>query len=174
MKHGSSQAIDRRNIVHNTLMSKAKEHVPFRADLLLDSLRRSSVKIGTIQRGLAWPLRTDDTHKSRSVSIFCPFSLCPLWSDSGCVGRSPPKPPQFWMVLGDRLEPASVFACFSEPASNPAQFLCVWGVAAISDTIWGGGPITMLRQPASLPQPLILIEDCMCHHTDAKARLTSV
>ena len=32
-------------------------------------LRGSSVKIGTIQRRLAWPLRKDDTHKSRSVNI---------------------------------------------------------------------------------------------------------
>ena len=39
-----------------------------------DSLRGSSVKIGTIQRRLAWPLRKDDTHKSRSVNIFCAFS----------------------------------------------------------------------------------------------------
>ena len=31
---------------------------------LLDSLRGSSVKIGTIQRRLAWPLCKDDTHKS--------------------------------------------------------------------------------------------------------------
>ena len=37
----------------------------------MDSLRGSSVKIGTIQRRLAWPLRKDDTHKSRSVPIFC-------------------------------------------------------------------------------------------------------
>ena len=36
----------------------------------LDPLRRSSVKIGTIQRRLAWPLRKDDTHKSRSVNNF--------------------------------------------------------------------------------------------------------
>ena len=36
----------------------------------LDSLRGSSVKIGTIQRRLAWPLRKDDTHKSRSVPDF--------------------------------------------------------------------------------------------------------
>ena len=34
----------------------------------LDSLRGSSVKIGTMQRRLAWPLRKDDTHKSRSVN----------------------------------------------------------------------------------------------------------
>ena len=38
--------------------------------LLLDSLRGSSVKIGTIQRRLAWPLRKDDTHKSRRVDDF--------------------------------------------------------------------------------------------------------
>ena len=34
----------------------------------LDSLRGPSVNIGTIQRRLAWPLRKDDTHKSRSVN----------------------------------------------------------------------------------------------------------
>ena len=33
-----------------------------------DSLRGSSVKIGTVQRRLAWPLRKDHTHKSRSVN----------------------------------------------------------------------------------------------------------
>ena len=36
----------------------------------MDTLRGSSVKIGTIQRRLAWPLRKDDTHKSRSVHNF--------------------------------------------------------------------------------------------------------
>ena len=38
--------------------------------LRMDPLRRSSVKIGTIQRRLAWPLRKDDTHKSRRVHNF--------------------------------------------------------------------------------------------------------
>jgi len=33
----------------------------------------SSVKIGTMQRRLAWPLRKDDTHKSRSVYNFLDF-----------------------------------------------------------------------------------------------------
>ena len=37
---------------------------------LPDSLRGSSEKIGTTQRRLAWPLRKDDTHKSRSVPSF--------------------------------------------------------------------------------------------------------
>ena len=40
----------------------------FPVGVQLDSLRGSSVKIGTIQRRLAWPLRKDDTHKSRSVN----------------------------------------------------------------------------------------------------------
>ena len=34
----------------------------------LDSLRGSSVKVGKIQRSLAWPLRKDDARKSRSVN----------------------------------------------------------------------------------------------------------
>ena len=34
-----------------------------------DSLRGSSVKIGTIQRILAWPLRKDDTHTHTSISV---------------------------------------------------------------------------------------------------------
>ena len=36
---------------------------------LSDSLRGSSVKLGTIQRRLSWPPRKDDMHKSRSVNI---------------------------------------------------------------------------------------------------------
>ena len=40
---------------------------------LVDSFRGSSVKIGTIQRRLAWPLRKDDTHKSRSGNHFLPM-----------------------------------------------------------------------------------------------------
>ena len=45
--------------------------VVIRLDLLLES----SVKIGTIQRRLAWPLRKDDTHKSRSVTNFFNSSI---------------------------------------------------------------------------------------------------
>ena len=37
----------------------------------LDSLRGSSVKIGTIQRRLAWPLRKDDTQNREAFHIFC-------------------------------------------------------------------------------------------------------
>ena len=58
----------------------------FASDIaILDSLRGSSVKIGTIQRRLAWPLRKDDTHKSRSVQSFLfLFVLClPPCADLG-------------------------------------------------------------------------------------------
>ena len=52
--------------------------------LPLDSLRGSSVKIGTIQRRLAWPLRKDDTHKSRSVDNFvCLYLLAAVWEAAG-------------------------------------------------------------------------------------------
>ena len=53
----------------------------------LDSLRRSSVKIGTIQRRLAWPLRKDDTHKSRSVTNF--FQIEALGDLSEELGDTP-------------------------------------------------------------------------------------
>ena len=44
--------------------------MPYRTHNLPDSLRGSSDKIGAIQRRLAWPLRKDDTHKSKSVPSF--------------------------------------------------------------------------------------------------------
>ena len=52
---------------------------------LSDSLRGSSVKIGTIQRRLAWPLRKDDTHKSRSVNNFFLISGG-VWQKAGLAG----------------------------------------------------------------------------------------
>ena len=42
-------------------------HTAYR-DRTRGSLRGSSVKLGTMQRKLAWPLRKDDTHTSRSVN----------------------------------------------------------------------------------------------------------
>ena len=45
--------------------------------------KRSSAKIGTIQRRLAWPLRKDDTHKSRMYHFwkkFCLFPNCLVFS----------------------------------------------------------------------------------------------
>ena len=49
--------------------------------LSAESLRGPSVKIGTIQRRLAWPLRKDDTHKSRKYHY---FAVCVRFdSDAG-------------------------------------------------------------------------------------------
>ena len=63
---------------------------------MLDSLRGSSVKIGTIQRRLAWPLRKDDTHKSRSVNNFF-MTPAPHISaasrDISAMTQQPPPPP---------------------------------------------------------------------------------
>ena len=36
----------------------------------MDSLRGSSVRIGTMQRSSGWPPRKDDMHKSRSANTF--------------------------------------------------------------------------------------------------------
>jgi len=71
--HGHSPAAPlRRRFLIYLLLSpgSVRPHQPRWSLKLLDSLRGSSVKIGTIQRRLAWPLRKDDTHKSRSVSNF--------------------------------------------------------------------------------------------------------
>ncbi|THU72411.1 hypothetical protein C4D60_Mb04t11820 [Musa balbisiana] len=45
----------------------------------------TSDKIGTIQRRLAWPLRKDDTHKSRNGPNFFSFASC---SSALCVPKS--------------------------------------------------------------------------------------
>ena len=50
------------------------------------SLRGPSIKIGTIERRLAWPLRMDDTHKSRNVVDFSQYVTIPL--SLGGVGLS--------------------------------------------------------------------------------------
>ena len=44
-----------------------EQRQPIRVQHQPDSLRRSSVKLETIQIILSWPLRKDDTHNSRSV-----------------------------------------------------------------------------------------------------------
>ena len=67
----------------------------------MDSFRGSSVKIGTIQRRLAWPLRKDDTHKSRSVNSFF---------GEGQVGPGQPGPAPIgrgWAGLG-RPQPGRI------------------------------------------------------------------
>ena len=50
--------------------SKRNTHIWNMHKSVLDSFWGSSIKIETIQRRLAWPLRKDDTHKSRSGHDF--------------------------------------------------------------------------------------------------------
>jgi hypothetical protein len=69
--------IHRRSSGHEGRRLQVRRDMRFRTTGLLDSLRGSSVKIGTIQRRLAWPLRKDDTHKSRSVNNFLATSPTP-------------------------------------------------------------------------------------------------
>ena len=68
----------------------------------MDSLRGSSVKIGTIQRRLAWPLRKDDTHKSRSVNISLYTAVCP-----GSPARLPLR--NMWVASQRSLHNAPIF-----------------------------------------------------------------
>jgi hypothetical protein len=42
-------------------------------------------KIGTIQRRLAWPLRKDDTHKSRTYHFFLGCYLCCCFAYNTCI-----------------------------------------------------------------------------------------
>ena len=62
--------------------------------ICLDSLRGSSVKLGTVQRRLAWPPRKDDAHKSRNVNkvhpLFSSLSRSPRSRGEGVRRRRPP------------------------------------------------------------------------------------
>ena len=58
---------------HESVRLLALRHVCFLDSL--DSLWGSSVKIGTIRRNLAWPLRKDDTRKSRSDNYLDSFIM---------------------------------------------------------------------------------------------------
>ena len=62
----------------------------------------TSVKIGTIQRRLAWPLRKDDTHKSRSVNnFFSPLSSPAAFAIPNPLKDTPNKAIKHSKCLGD-------------------------------------------------------------------------
>ena len=84
---------------------------------ITDSLRGSSVKIGTIQRRLAWPLRKDDTHKSRSVPNFFEEHVLPCQFDSMQGANSQTK---IWSKPWSPLNsaPLLLHCSSSETASN--------------------------------------------------------
>ena len=58
-------------LFHNLIWQKIICSKRNKKYICLESFRGTSVKIGAIQRRLAWPLRKDDTHKSRRVDDFC-------------------------------------------------------------------------------------------------------
>ena len=68
-----------------------------------EPLRGASVKIGTIQRRLAWPLRKDDTHKSRRVNCFFEVSRKRSPDSSNAVGYDMHDFPK---MVGRRINPA--------------------------------------------------------------------
>ena len=96
-----------------------------------DSLRGSCVKIGTIQRRLAWPLRKDYTHKSRSVNIVYVMLRAKVIAGGRQFGR--------WniRVFGWTGEPMSLLFC-----SN-------WKPRCLNDGCFDGKvtPINMLIHP---------------------------
>ena len=77
----------------------------------VDSLRGSFVKIGTIQRRLAWPLRKDDTHKSRSANSFLPQRIVPTLPSRFLSGKK--------MVDGTAAEEPMVI--WSQRGRTPPQ-----------------------------------------------------
>ena len=90
----------------------------------MDSLRGSSVKIGTIQRRLAWPLRKDDTHKSRSVTIF--LQVSPPKRRDRSLGRVCHR-----SHFGSRYKlgccgNASLFVCSSSPRARCSCLSSYW------------------------------------------------
>jgi hypothetical protein len=83
---------------------------------LLDSLRGSSVQFGTIQKRLAWPLRKDDTHKSRSVIVFKTSRLLPGKED---LQITKTKLTQTTEMAAKRLQRRSQGSLPSRPAPSP-------------------------------------------------------
>ncbi|KAK7377398.1 hypothetical protein VNO80_02822 [Phaseolus coccineus] len=95
----------------------------------------TSDKIGTIQRRLAWPLRKDDTHKSRNGPNFFLF----FFSYFRCHGGSPlhlplypaaaaqpqrgtPQAPQQHPRLRPRRTPMKIICVFKFFFSLPSSF----------------------------------------------------
>ncbi|KAF1897113.1 hypothetical protein Lal_00034815, partial [Lupinus albus] len=103
----------------------------------------TSDKIGTIQRRLAWPLRKDDTHKSRNgPNFFLPFSLScsyeflkPEQHSSAC-NRSNPRTGKNEKKFGPFLD-----LCVSSLRRGHANLLCI--VPILSDVPEGTTPYAL-------------------------------
>ena len=78
-----------------TALVDHKPHLPLSYPTKIRNVRnrseprkRSSAKIGTIQRRLAWPLRKDDTHKSRMYHFFGFCAHCVRGGDARVARES--------------------------------------------------------------------------------------
>ena len=90
----------------------------------LHSLRGSSVKIGTIQRGSAWPLWKDDMHKSRSANHSVPSAHVRWGADmehyighaKACCGLSRCMKARWRCARSPRIELPTKRACVTATA----------------------------------------------------------
>ena len=100
----------------------------------MDSLRGSSDKIGTIQRRLAWPLRKDDTHKSRNVTSFLPMCAADgTWTHRHLMAPSPVDSLAVLLLFISCLayKPQGLPRGLPRPASRPASsYLLVLYIAS--------------------------------------------
>ena len=70
-RSGAHFAVARKEDSNHLVANKPFTLTPNKSKIItLDPLWGASEKIGTIQRRLAWPLRKDDTHKSRMYHFF--------------------------------------------------------------------------------------------------------
>ena len=94
----------------------------------MDSFRGTSVKIGTIQRRLAWPLRKDDTHKSRRVDYFLFRRVRLLWQ--GCNSSRPAEGTA--AVVRQKNLVTLLDLCVSSLRRGHANLLCI--VPSLTDS----------------------------------------
>ena len=115
------------------MLKTAKNQIKSNSQISLDSFRGTSVKIGTIQRRLAWPLRKDDTHKSRRVDDF--LCVCP---PPPLLISTPPHP-----IPHPHPHPHLAFSICLLPLMNSK---------AVARAKWGGSDYSCWR-PGPLPCP---------------------
>ena len=123
----------------------------------LDSLRGSSVKIGTIQRRLAWPLRKDDTHKSRSVNNFLSCSTENGWCGAPCAQQRS----LHCILIQDPTTAGSAqfYLLCCQPESMPRSLtarmsqLTPWDPCRLP--AWSGRTIHMLYRTCHVPEHAI-------------------
>ena len=104
----------------------------------MDSLRGSSVKIGMIQRRLAWPLRKDDTHKSRSVPNLLPPILRAAHNSTRDNATSRDWTRRAYARKRANIERVSCYACLFARATLRVRFSRAFFRVHVCACIFGG------------------------------------